>query len=609
MLMNTRSILYPSIVIVVTLFLLVPLIFFGLDLTDSGYSTTIAWTQALHPAAADWNINTFGTPLLAGLWFKLTGNTSVLGFRFFWVLTMLAAMLAGYNILSRFYDAKRIAFVLVPTLILAVFNSEEVIVPEYHNFPPVLCLISATFFFATFGKGSVLQIRALALIAGFVAAFATLARLPMFGWLLFMLGTLVLSIIWGEDRQITIRRGLWLVIGFVLGVGASLVLLSASGFSLSWIWAETVDSQRANIEFMRSANPALGYMPLWKSTAIRYGKIIGMGSIALALAFVWCWVKWRVGERLSGSHTKILEGVFLIGFATLIVNIVLNGAAGFLGFHYGPITSILLGAPLLAIVYLFVADFKTISFEKRVLFLSALAFFVLGSLGGSGVWVSTFRHGVWLLLPVVLLETETVVSQHVDFALLRSLVIVGVVALGITLRIEMPYRDKPVYQCLSSFQHPSLAGIHSSAGRVEAVDGLLAAMQQRGIQPNDTIQSYPDGALIYFLTKTIPWYQDSWIGMQWTSAEDLRRTASTLTSQPLEGRNVFPRWVVRVKFDPNSAPSLDAGQPVVSYVVGSNTLYYGFLQQPASRFLDSLWDIHGYTVAWQNNGFALLQRP
>jgi hypothetical protein len=688
---------------------LVPLVFFGLDFTDAGYSTAIAWTQATMPQAADWTLNTFGTPVLVGTWFKLTGWHSLVGFRCCWVLLMASGAVALFRLIQTAQTvaktapaptttttpatASMLVFVLT-ALVLATFNSEEVIVPEYHNFPPILGLVAMALLMAavahriaqhnnhfhfnqnagnhfnnhfnqSFNKS--LPSQTLSALAGFVMAFATLARLPMLLLFVVMMLVLVLYDKWnwrseseGVSEGANARPVLALlggfVLGFVVGVGAALMFVHWSGFTLERIIAGSAASQRANTEFMRTDGPALGYLPLWKSTALRYAKVVSMGAALLLLCGVWKRLQ-SVFAKAESTRRELKFGAelaLLLGFAVITVKVVRSGATGFLGFHYGPITSILLGAPLLVAALTLVLDFKRLPAERRVLLLLALAFFAIASLGGSGVWVGTFRHGAWLLVPAVLLEcfprglrlgefappldsanttlatpttlatstTPTTLAKLVDMRLLGWMLIVGIATLGVALRVEMPYRDKPVYALDAAFNsaanategEAALSGIRTSSGRARATSELLHAAAALGLHEGDTIQAYPDGALLYFLTKTRPWYKDTWIGMQWTRREDIADFASDSVNSAASGSaSGLPSFVLRLKFDPNAAPSLDAAflaqYPAARFQLGSDSIYYGFLNKPASRYLDSLWMRHGYTVAWENAGFVILKRP
>lgn len=614
---------YGVMLVVLSGVMLGALVPFGLDFTDAGYSVAIAWTHAMIPQAADWNLNTFGTPTIVGLWVSLMercGWHSLIGLRIAWLLAMLATVVSVYWLLVVVYARTRglhprlLAAVLIPTLILAVFNSEEVIVPDYHNFPPVLCVVSAALFLRTFfPMSSALYWRLLTAGSGFIASLAVFARLPMLAFLLAMLCMAAMFQAQHPSLPTRWQRLVWLLGGITLGALASWLLLHYSGFDLRWVIAETADSYRANTEFMRTVDPALGYMPLWKSTLLRYAKIVGMGVLLLFVCWLWQRFTYAFSstQQHRSSQLSALKWLTLLLWSAVVVILVLRGASGVMGFHYGPITSVLLGAPLLGIALILVADWRSLDTPQRVLMLAALLVFVVASLGGSGVWVSTFRHGVWLMLPVVLVESLAPrparlalsrASQLVDTRFLALLLITGTISLGITLRVQMPYRDKPIYMLHSTVRHPALQGIRTSSSRAQYLTEVLDAAQKLGIKSNDTIQCYPDGALLYFLTETVPWYQDTWIGMQWTSRDDLRHRAVAAATS-------LPRYIIRLKFDPNSPPSLDDEQPFCSYQLGSDSLYYGFLNQPASRYLDSLWAQHRYTIGFENKGFIILQRP
>lgn len=605
-----RSDLRPAgILILCALALLTPLIFYGLDYTDTGYSTVMAWMQAAHPQAALWDFNNFGSAFLAGFWF-LTGAESLLAYRFQWVLMIVGTALCTYTILSWFYDNKQaVVFALIPTLILAVFNSEEGLIVEYHNLPGFLALASAVpllrYFAPRLSRPNLTQLNLASamLTSGFIAAFMVFSRLPMLLWCGAVYVLLGFAAWRGADKREMVRVALLLFAGFVLGVVVIIGLLLVRGFTLQGIIADSIKSINAVNTFHEYAmqHPELGYYPLTISTAIRYGKILGTGALVFVIAFLW-----KRMTFLRGRLATVVESTLLLAFAGLIVSVVILLASKSLGFHYGPITSLLLGAPLLIVGYIFLADWREMDISKQVLILSAFAFFVLVSLGGSGVWVSNFRHGVWLIFPIALLEMQRFQSRFWEFRFVRLLLIVGAIVLGISLRIQMPYRDQPIYRLDTRFTAPVLSGVASSKGRTSSLEELLGELRSRGVKSGDTLQAYPSMATVYFATKTIPWYKHPWIGQMWTVRQDLVEYAKFC--------NVFPRYVVRGKFDPNTAIALDADRPIIPFTLGytPDKLFYGEYAycHDCSTYLDSLFLVRQkYEVVWENKGFVLFAKP
>lgn len=603
----TSSLRYGLILCGVAALLLTPLLFFGLDYTDTGYSTAMAWLQAAHPAAALWDFNNFGSAFLAGFWF-FTGADSLLAYRFQWELMIIATAACTYWLLTFFYDDHRaIMFAVVPTLVLAVFNSEEGLVAEYHNLPPFLCALSAALFLRFFAttKPESHRITAFMLGSGISGAFMVFARLPMLLWCAAVYAMLVFAVLRGAEKRVMMRLAGLLMLGFCVGVVMCLGLLYLRGFTLQGILAASIKSINAVNTFHDYAaqHPELGYFPLWKSTAIRYTKILSVGAAAFALALMW-----RRIPLLQKKVGKVLELTMLGGFVILIFAVVVFFADKSLGFHYGPITSLLLGAPILVLGYITATTWHETSLQKHVLYLAAFAFFVLASLGGSGVWVSNFRHGVWLILPVVLLESRGFASAWFDFSIVRKVLVIGAIALGIALRIQMPYRDQPTYRLNTWFSSPSLRGISSSEGRTRNLEELLQELNRRGLQPNDTLQAYPSMAMLYFITKTVPWYKHPWIGQMWTVRNDLVQHQQSC-AYPAQ----FPRYVVRGKFDPNTAVSLDNTRPTYRFEAGytPEKFFYGEYKycHDCATYLDSLFLVQkGYGVVWENQGFALLER-
>ncbi|MCU0426909.1 MAG: hypothetical protein MUF71_14920 [Candidatus Kapabacteria bacterium] len=600
-----RTDLRPALILAAIAFLLLtPLIFYGLDYTDTGYSTVMAWMQAAHPKAALWDFNNFGSAFLAGFWF-FTGAESLLAYRFQWVLMIVATALCSYAILSWFYEDKRaIVISLVPALILAVFNSEEGLIVEYHNLPGFLALLSAVpllrYFAPRLAKPNLLLLM---LTSGFVAAFMVFSRLPMLLWCAAVYAVLGFAAWRGFDKRAMVTIAAWLFVGFCAGCLVIVGLLVLRGFTLQSVVADSIKSITAVNTFHDYAmkHPELGYYPLTISTGIRYGKILGTGALALVIAFVW-----KRLTFLRGRVANVVEGALLLAFGALIVSVVIVLASKSLGFHYGPITSLLLGAPLLIVGYIFLAEWREMDAGKQVLILCAFAFFGLVSLGGSGVWVSNFRHGVWLIFPIALLEMQRFQSRFWEFRFVRLLLIVGAVVLGISLRIQMPYRDQPTYRLNARFAAPVLSGIASSAGRTQTLEELLAELRTRGVKAGDTLQAYPSMATVYFATKTLPWYKHPWIGQMWTVRQDLIQHTKVC--------DVFPRYVVRAKFDPNTAIALDSDRPTVPFSLGytPEKLFYGEYAycHDCTTYLDSLFLVQQrYKVVWENKGFALFAKP
>jgi hypothetical protein len=113
-------------------------------------------------------------------------------------------------------------------------------------------------------------------------------------------------------------------------------------------------------------------------------------------------------------------------------------------------------------------------------------------------------------------------------------------------------------------------------------------------------------AMLYFVTKTIPWYKHPWIGQMWTVRKDLTDYTHVCTS--------FPRYVVRGKFDPNTAVSLDADRPTNTFALGytPEKMFYGeyAYSHDCATYLDSLFLVEKkYNIVWENKGFVLFAKP
>jgi hypothetical protein len=137
---------------------------------------------------------------------------------------------------------------------------------------------------------------------------------------------------------------------------------------------------------------------------------------------------------------------------------------------------------------------------------------------------------------------------------------------------------------------------------------LLGELNRRGLRESDTLQAYPSMAMLYFITKTVPWYKHPWIGQMWTVRQDLVQHQQSCAF-PAQ----FPRFVVRGKFDPNTAVSLNSDRPTYRFEAGytPEKFFYGEYKycHDCATYLDSLFLVQkGYAIAWENQGFTLLER-
>jgi len=155
--------------------------------------------------------------------------------------------------------------------------------------------------------------------------------------------------------------------------------------------------------------------------------------------------------------------------------------------------------------------------DNRITWLMAAGFVVMVvSPLGSASGLKKLFHGMWLVLPLAVLHAEKVHGRLRSLQLSAMLshtgaILVLVALFSLVSHFTNIYRDDDNrFHLRQPFGHPSLACIHSTPGRVQVVDELLATIE-RYTDKNDEILLASSLPLFYYLTGTRAALHNPWI--------------------------------------------------------------------------------------------------
>ena len=566
--------------------LLLPWIFFDIDLGDQSYHSLGSWLMAFHPKMPEgqlpfWfeQVPVWFSYFVDSLWWRVIGpDASLLSVRFGWLLCQLATLHLLYGCFTRLYPGRA---VMMPLLfgLLAVNCAADQFVLSYYVVPPIFGALAFAFLAVAIQDEDPWQ----GLFAGVWAMFAIQSRLPSAPPIL---GGV--AIIFGFVFFLQRDRALWrsfagFMGGLLVGGLVSWACLRASGQAEYFL--------PGTEGFLHSVTSA---------THQRYSKGV-------------------VLERMLGHYTRIATGLGL--FAAVMVGLRffperlrrfwLLAACAFAFLLALAKYGILLGMVIGGAVALTAISFwrnRPWNAGRAALFLGALGCLTIFTLGTYLEGIQNFKYGLWLLVPVALLETE-------DFFWRRWLQL-AVFILFLTTRIfwpTFPFIEQPIFRLNAPFALAEARGIVSYPEKTRALEETVAELRKAGVKPGDDllvyagVPTYYPVAGVYLLSRTIPLLHDPGLieypGARWHR----HRAAIEAMGEKL------PRLVVREK---KYFPRLTL-EPR-SIVTGIWTFRPAVADEPykpttesengLAGDMDQLLDRLGYRVVWENAYFVILGR-
>lgn len=568
--------------------LLLPWVFFDIDLGDQSYHSLGSWLMAFHPKLPQgelpfWfeQVPIWFSYFVDSLWWHVIGpSASLLYVRFGWILFQVLILLGLFSAFRRLFPGRDVVIPLLVGL-MAVNCAADDFVLSYYVVPPAFGALALAFVAVGIKERGLL----FTLGAGFFAALSVQSRLPAavplaatFGLIFFVDGWI------RRDARGALRLAAIFFAGFLLGTCFAVLCLFWNGQHEYYL-----DGLRSFWQSVSSATNQRYSKGLVLQRAIGHYQKISMGLVLFVPIFI--------GLRILPARARAV----LLGIAFLFV--------AFLSLaKYGVALSMVIGGSALLILLALWRERKSISSWQLALALGAFSCLASFTLGTFLEGVQIFKFGLWLLVPYAVLSEEGYARRWLSGA---------VVVLFFVTRIiwpTFPYLERPIFRMSAPMALASTAGLFSYPEKSAALKEVSEEAAALGATPGSTLfvyaavpSLYPISG-IYLLTRTVPLFHDpgmvEYPGARWPKHREKLEAmakAGTLPAVVVRQKNVFPRLDLTPK---NLVFHVWDYRPEMP-----TELFAWSKGEGLEAETDSILRGAGYRPVWENAYFVILAKP
>lgn len=569
----------------------------GLDFNDEGFHLAFYQQIFSDPGSVEYGFWMWLTGIIAGGFMKLFPWSGMMGIRLLGAGCTLATMILAYEMLRHYVQEGRLRLSM---LLLLLFINEDAKNLYYNNLSAFFYCCAA---FALF-KGLTRNKPVLILLAGAIAGINVFSRIPNIlgaGLGIVIIGWALLE---KKNARTTILALLQFAAGFVLGIGAMLLLMLALGHwehfthSVQMVFAASKDAGKQD-----GTGGAYGIVRMFTRNTTDYLNaaraliqvlfvlvLTGLGISWFSKQHRWAtWTKWVLPALLA------LTGIYLI----------LAGQ----GTAYR-LLMLFTGLGLISFMQILQNDNST---EKKLLVLTGLLIMLIHPFGSSEGISTVVVYSLWLAVPLGwdwLFQLETPFGkQHAPRPLLQSLtrfwhpganrpllitfrILLFVACLYNVVRFPYLCDRHSRLEMTRSISHPRAWGILTSPARAKAINELLEA-SARYAPPGTVVLGYDCMPLYHYLSETRSYVRNPciWFYSNTLFREELSRARSTQSTLP-----VIVRQLIHTTGEGSSWPDV---KPELPYAMlernkEKNALLQEFILQ------------NQYTEVWNNGSFAIL---
>jgi hypothetical protein len=584
--------------------LILPWIFFDIDLGDQAYHSLGSWLIAFRPKMPDghlpfWfeQVPIWFSYFVDSLWWKVIGaDASVLATRVGWLLFQVLILVLLREVFARLYPQKSL---LLPMLagLLAVNCSADQFVLSYYVIPPAFGALTFALWAVAIGARSNQMGALLAISAGVMTMATIQARLPSAPFLL--IGIIIMWLVPlltpAQGRRLKPQLLLYFASGFAFGGFICFLALSSSG-QLEYIHP----GMRAFFDGVTSeSNQRYSKAIILQRFVGHYYRIF-IGAViffSVCLALSLATARYR--------NTVLLISLTLMGFLAVV--------------KYGIVLAVVIGGSIALAAYSCWRNRHEITSARLALFLGALGCLSIFTLGTYLEGVQNFKYGLWLLVPFALLEFDSIEGDRQGKKVFGGFLLASVAILFLVTRIlwpTYPYLERPLFRMTARFQNEAAKGMFSYPEKAASLDSLLSALNELGLKKGDTlfayaaVPSYYPISGIYLLTRTVPLFHDpgmvEYPGSRWPknfAAFKAEAAANNLPALIVRQKEAFPR------LGPSSGAIAKnvwkfAPEPPIS-----NFRWTNFEDNWLAGEIDQVLAKAGYTPIWQDSYFLILAAP
>jgi len=562
----------------------------GLEVTDTGFSLTKQMVLV-----TGWEEYPFGmvwlSDFIGGTWLKLFDSFGLLGAQFGWCFLTAIGGVICFSLLQIFVPIGLAALLAIFTGIS--INPSGLMILYYSNVPGPLVATAALFLVLCFRylevdpkKAKIFgSLYCIFISTCFMAKFPMILALLSFP-LVPLLAFFLVHRRW--SRSFAKTCGL-LYLGSFLSTAMFLMTIFLSGN-----FSEYIDQVKTVLGFKKGVK-VLGYNSAdfllnmyWEQLASQLGKaflFVGIfwGAYLVAMKIL--------EKNIFKSNLVPSVGLMALGFALIFFGVEVDN------------TKFLVFVPVLALVAALVSLFWIVL--KKPVEKSQALVIVLGLILGIGTTLVSFAGsnngfriallGMWLLLPLgfCVLQEKKSNSKKSHFLRLDAFLAVGILAAlawkAYEIRLVSPYRDSPNRaHYTTEVQFSRLKGIKTSASRAKSFGDFINRFQSL-VKEGDTILTYNSIPIVYFLTKTRPYLNDTWLALR--SRQKLQNHLDLVKGKPL------PRFVAKALTN-TQHPQWGMGRKI--------PLHY-WVYQESEKFMDSWVRAQGYQPIWNNSDFVIFE--
>ncbi len=485
-------------------------VFQGIDLGDAGYHLTNQQEIAYYSSVRGSSALTFLTDYFGSKWLLLIGRPNLLMVRIGGALLNSIHAAIAFLFLSQFFPRKR---VFAPVMITAVFiNPGTNSMIHYYTLPPIMLSgIVYLVYLVLKWQDSAHRLWGASFFLGMMMCPLALARFPLLVMPLLVLPVFIYAkCAFGWENVKCLKAASCFLIGVLLGYLACFWGLRQTDYLGGY-------SESLRMFFGMSADKAIFSMAdALKLPALYLERVIKSSVIA----FLWMFVLFAAGSRLR-NHKKWVSFVVVAAIGLMVLFVKTKTALS-AEFRFKEVLTIAVAAFLIIRI-------KKLT-DSRPVYAGVLLSAVVCALAvsiGSNIGFSTATNGMWLSLPLFLLELQeqsnlgesTVLAQIVT---LHRPILVSIGIIGIIIPLSnLAYTNTNRHNAYGlpsdpakmtyEFKDSALRGIFVEKEVGEQIDEMLTFLRLK-VKKGETIICLNNIGLFHYLTQTRPLYERTLLG-------------------------------------------------------------------------------------------------
>ncbi|HQO09902.1 MAG TPA: hypothetical protein PLP37_07330 [Clostridiales bacterium] len=470
-------------------------IFYGFDVTDTGFSLSKQWSM-FHGM---WKENfdaIAGTNLIGGLWLLIPGKPSLIWARVGFVILQVLIAFFSYKLLLLYFHKTRVFYVILPlTLFFAIWHFYFTV--NYDNLPFIFFL-TATYLFIQGLNRDNFQMKYF-FISGFIIGISAFCKITYFAAIFFPL--IIIFIKQKIENQINYQKiiryyifGLVVFLLFIIGF----MYLTGGFYSYLTYFSDIITELISVKDTMQVNTSNHSFLGLYKKYKFDFFNILF--DLIKYLFFILMIESFIVKSK---NFKAIKYLLIIIGFYILVYLLIeRNDVNQFTNSNPNYMISFFLAIYILWVAF---TDNKVIK-QYLTIVLACFGLFIFSFIGSDLRFRAAFHIGAG----IPLFATALILIKECNFCILdlkfKPIFIfyltLTIFTLNIFYKKDNLYRE-PQFKFISdSFETRSLAGIKSNPQRVDAVDSLLTYLNNiSGISEKKIIFTHSN-VLMYYLTGT-----------------------------------------------------------------------------------------------------------